>query len=129
MHQNKWDSSRYPKSLIEAAVLHSFYMGLGFSENENIFITLQPNAVIVSLRVNGKDFSFGVGRPEFPLSDMEKLWFELLKDWNKGGPVTDEDVEELWLKSRIREIKEIIMRELLRRGMPYELDKLSQKWN
>jgi hypothetical protein len=128
MNSIAWDSSPYPPTLIEAICLHGYYLGLGYSRDD-IFLELHEESVIVNLKAMGKQVPVRIGAAEFSADEMNKHWNALVKEWNKGGSMTDEDAICLWNSSLAKQNLPLIVAALLQMGLTRGLRPPNPKWN
>jgi len=117
-----WYRGRYPPSLIEAIAAHDLLSNLGYSLATEVFLTLYPDVVAVSLRADGREVQLYVGTPELAVEEMVARWKELVREWNTGGTCSNEEKDWLWESSTARrhavDIVEKLVLQGFRRGLP-----------
>ncbi|MEI8328198.1 MAG: hypothetical protein WCG02_03625 [Candidatus Taylorbacteria bacterium] len=92
----QWVLTQCPKSLIEGISLHSVLLNLGFSLNDEVYVTISERDVVVILRSQGREVSFRAGGGECDSQKMAMFWQRLISQWNTGGSLSETDRDEIY---------------------------------
>ena len=111
-----WHRDQYPQSLQDAMALHSFFNTIGYSLENEVFLGLIGEDVIVELRAEGREGPFRIGKAEHEQPVMQEKWLAFLEEWNTGGTMTTEEKDEMCRTSAISRMKPFVLIALDRYG-------------
>lgn len=117
----KWNPNKYPRSLLEAITMHAFLMRLGY-RSDDVYFTISPESIVVSLICEDRQFDYDIGPLESSIGKTKWLWEQLVIDWNQEGLVTTQDAEDLWSRSKVKQLEQRIIHNLIVLGLTKGLD-------
>ena len=96
---------------------------LGFSLNDEVYVTISERDVVVILRSQGREVSFRAGGGECDSQKMAMFWQRLISQWNTGGSLSETDRDEIYRSSKASRLVPVILGKLLDHGFQIDTEK------